>query len=104
VHYYLFCAFGLLVVVHVALHWSWVCAAAGRLVSAGPVAAGPVAAGKRRWYGIGFLTLTAVSLALFLLIARAQVSSSSSAYRGGHALGTHNARTAPTASTETTPR
>ena len=53
VHFWTSVALGVLLVVHVALHWSWVCLMVHRLL--GGTEAGQLGAGRRNAYGIGFL-------------------------------------------------
>ena len=52
-HFWTSVVLGILLVVHVALHWAWACATVQRMFG-GPQA-GQVAAGRRNAYGVGFL-------------------------------------------------
>ena len=53
VHFWTSVSLGVLLVIHVALHWSWVCLMVHRLL--GGTEAGQLGAGRRNAYGIGFL-------------------------------------------------
>ena len=53
VHFWASVALGVLLVLHVALHWAWVCTIVHRLL--GGTEAGQHGAGRRNAYGIGFL-------------------------------------------------
>jgi hypothetical protein len=52
-HFWVSVALGVLLVIHVALHWSWVCMTVRR--SLGGKDAGQLTAIKRNAYGVGFL-------------------------------------------------
>lgn len=53
VHFWAAVALGVLLVVHVALHWSWVCTMVQQVLRG--TAAGQPGVGKRNAYGVGFL-------------------------------------------------
>lgn len=55
VHFWASVTLGVLLVVHVALHWSWVCTMVQRLL--GGTDANGLGAGKRNAYGVGFLLI-----------------------------------------------
>lgn len=53
VHFWASVTLGALLVVHVALHWSWVCTMVGRLLRGAD--AGQLSGGRQNIYGVGFL-------------------------------------------------
>lgn len=59
VHFWISVALGVLLLVHVALHWSWVCTTLHRLLR-GAGNAGQLSAAKRNIYGIVFLAAVVV--------------------------------------------
>jgi len=61
-----------LLILHVALHWSWVCATIRRWV-VGPEAAGRSTAWARNAYGVAFVGLLVVLVGSFLWVAGAGV-------------------------------
>lgn len=68
VHFYFVIAFAALVMIHLVLHWSWICAASRRLASSHP-------RGKQRGIGLAIVlgTLTVFGPAVFLWSARSNV-------------------------------
>jgi len=86
VHFWAAVALGALFVVHVALHWSWVCATGRRLLLARP----NVGATTRRadnGYGIALLGLLVALLAAFVWIALANVETVQTAAGSLHGRG-----------------
>ncbi|NLX14166.1 MAG: DUF4405 domain-containing protein [Phycisphaerales bacterium] len=59
VHFWASVVLGVLLVVHVALHWSWVCTVSYRLLR-GAEAAGSPSPAKRNAYGVAFLVILIV--------------------------------------------
>lgn len=76
VHFWLAVALLLLALVHVALHWAWVCALVGRWVG-GSSPSGSAVTRSRQWlYGIGFLIVCCLLVGGFLWLARGQTERS----------------------------
>lgn len=71
VHFWASVALGVLLVVHVALHWSWVCAMVHRLLRGAD--ADPPSTGKRNAYGVGFLLIVVLVFGGFTLYATTAV-------------------------------
>lgn len=73
IHFWTAVVLGLLLLLHVALHWEWVCVTVGRLLQRGQektlVARAPV----RNVYGAGFLALIVAIIGGFLWVASANV-------------------------------
>ena len=76
VHFWASVALGVLLVVHVALHWSWVCTTVRR--SLGGKEVGQLGAAKRNAYGIGFLVALVVIFGGFVWYADTAVREASS--------------------------
>lgn len=57
-HFYVACGLGGLLVLHLALHWTWVCAVTQRLVT-GSASAGRTSPPRRSAYGVGVLVVLA---------------------------------------------
>ena len=72
VHWALSLALAAVIVIHVALHWSWVCTSVRRWLGRA-VAAGQTPAWARNLYGLEFLTATAAGVAGFVWVASASV-------------------------------
>lgn len=68
VHFWLVVGLGVLVVVHVALHWAWVCVAISRVF--GRRAA---LSRRRNWFGIAFLAVLVAGSWGLIVLARSQV-------------------------------
>ncbi|MBN1489042.1 MAG: DUF4405 domain-containing protein [Phycisphaerae bacterium] len=71
VHFLASVVLAVLLVVHVALHWSWVCATTHRLLGGKP--GGEAAAARHNAYGIGFLLALVVLFGGFTWYARSAV-------------------------------
>jgi len=69
IHFWLAVAIGVLLLVHVALHWAWVCGIVQRLVRRGEPGGTKATAWTRNLYGSGFLIATVAAFAAFLWIA-----------------------------------
>ena len=72
VHWALSLALAAVVLIHVALHWTWVCTSVRRWLGR-TVTAGRTPAWARNLYGLGFLTATAAGVAGFVWVASASV-------------------------------
>ncbi|MHC4444473.1 MAG: DUF4405 domain-containing protein [Planctomycetota bacterium] len=70
-HFWLAVALGILLILHVALHWRWVCATIGRLLL-GDKASGS-SSEKQNIYGIGFLAALIALLAGFVWLGFANI-------------------------------
>ena len=68
-HFALSVALGALLVLHIILHWAWVCSVASRLVGCELREDAPGLAERRHAYGAGFLAVVVVLLAAFLWVA-----------------------------------
>ena len=100
VHWWLALAGVGLLVVHVALHWTWVCALVRRWVwsaNGGPV--GRAAARRRLFAGVGLLAVAVAGLAGFVWYAQGSVQTgpgrdrpAARAFRGASASGARPAR------------
>lgn len=84
VHFWLACVGLGLVLVHVALHWSWVCTTLSRLVLR---RSGPGSAWRRNSMGAGVLVAVTASLLLFVLVAGRSVEPGRDDHRGGRGQG-----------------
>lgn len=90
-HFWLAVALVVLVLIHVALHWAWVCVTTRRLVSGRAEDSGDIPASARNICGIGFLVVVVAGLAVFLWTASSRVTEGGRAggerggyrYRGG---------------------
>jgi phosphotransferase system glucose/maltose/N-acetylglucosamine-specific IIC component len=72
VHFWLAVALLVLALVHVALHWAWVCALVARWLG-GASSGGSAVSHSRQWlYGVGFLIACCLLVTGFLWMARAQ--------------------------------
>jgi hypothetical protein len=76
VHFWSAVALGALLILHVALHWSWVCGTIRRLLLGPSTARGRGRSGFDNLYGIGFLAVLIGVFAVLLLVANANVVSS----------------------------
>jgi hypothetical protein len=91
IHFWLSVTLAGLVVVHVALHWTWVCAVVARWFRSQAGNASKLSAGRRTAYGGAFLLVVAALLFGSLWLAAANTSGSDDgfhrggrrAYRGG---------------------
>jgi hypothetical protein len=72
-HFWLAVSLGALLVVHVAMHWSWVCGLLRRRRSAPPGISRPVSHAARNVSGVSFLVLLAAGIAALVWIARNDV-------------------------------
>jgi hypothetical protein len=72
-HFWVAAVLGALLVVHVALHWSWICHFVRQWIHGREHARSPIKPWVRHLYGIGFLLLVAGCIAAFMLIARYNV-------------------------------
>jgi hypothetical protein len=89
VHFWSSVALGALLVLHVALHWAWVCGTIRRLVHGPSGARGGGRSGLDNLYGVAFLIVLAGFFAGFLLVADAGVVVSA------EAAGRHESEHAP---------
>lgn len=80
-HWWLAIAIGVLVVVHLALHWSWVCAAVGRLLTGRTP--DPSHAARRNVIGIAALAGVVGAFTLFIWIGQAATVRAADATQGG---------------------
>ncbi len=71
VHFWLAVALGVLLVLHVALHWSWICATTRRVVRRG--AGGPGRGPRDDLYGVAFLLALVVVFGGLLWVADASI-------------------------------
>lgn len=71
VHFWMSLTLVLLLVVHVGLHWSWVCETVRRAFN--PRAEGRLSNPVRHLYGAMFLAAVAIAIGVFFLVARAGV-------------------------------
>ena len=69
VHFWLSAAIGVLLLIHVALHWAWVCTSVQRIVRGGRSDAAKSSPRTRNLYGVGFLLAIIIAFAGFLWIA-----------------------------------
>ncbi len=72
VHFWLAVAVGALMVLHVALHWRWVCATIRHVLRRGDQA-GPAGPLRLNLYGVGFVAAVVLLIGGFLLVARMNV-------------------------------
>jgi hypothetical protein len=72
-HFWLALAMVFLVVVHVALHWSWVCTTCLRLVRPGACPSDDANRLRRNWVGFGLLMFLLVLFAVFVWLAQRNV-------------------------------
>lgn len=86
-HFWTAVALGALLLVHVALHWKWVCATVADIVKRGrdktPVMPGRI----RNLYGVGFLAVIAAIIGGFLWLAAAGVETSGGQHDRGSGRG-----------------
>lgn len=105
-HFWLAAGFVLLLAVHLALHWTWVCGTlrnlSGRRVdSHGRAGASgeqdaAVRVGRARhatWYGLSLLGVVAAALVIFVCVAIGQVEGTRSGERGGQGAGQRHGAT-----------
>lgn len=78
VHFWIACGIGALLLVHVALHWSWVCSIVRRWFAAADGPASSPRSGMVSLTGLAFLVVVAVAFGSFLKYASAQVESGKS--------------------------
>ncbi|MBP7748067.1 MAG: DUF4405 domain-containing protein [Phycisphaerae bacterium] len=90
VHFWLSVAMGVLFIVHVALHWTWVCAIVARWFPVAGASPGQASARRRSAYGAGFLVAVTALLFGFAWVAGAsatrptkQSEQGGRGYRGG---------------------
>jgi hypothetical protein len=76
VHFWSSVALGALLILHVALHWSWVCGTIRRLLHGPSTTRGRARSGLDNLYGIVFLAALAGVFAALLLVANANVIAS----------------------------
>ena len=69
VHFYLTLALGALLVLHIALHWTWVCSMTARLLRR----PAQIETRRRHAYGIALIVLCVAAFAAFVWLADAQV-------------------------------
>ncbi|MCL4222393.1 MAG: DUF4405 domain-containing protein [Phycisphaerales bacterium] len=72
IHFWCTVALAVLLVLHLYLHWSWVCVLTNRLMHPFRKVAPPTK-GKQRWAGVAVLIVLVGGLAGFTLAAKAQV-------------------------------
>ncbi len=72
-HFWLAVAAGVVLIVHVALHWPWVCGMVLRLCSRGPGAIQQTRPLRRNLAGVGLVALLILLFAGFVSIARTNV-------------------------------
>lgn len=72
IHFWLTVAMGVLLLLHLYLHWTWVCVLTSRLMHPFRKVA-PPAQGKRRWAGVAALLVLVGVLTGFTLTAKALV-------------------------------
>ncbi len=82
VHFWLAVAIGVLVAVHVALHWRWICATTRHWVRSNGVENGKLTGAALNLYGVGFVACLVVLVGGFFWVATASVVSTGGA-RGG---------------------
>lgn len=86
VHFWLAVAIGVLMVLHVALHWRWVCTIIREVFRHGEQA-GPVGSQKLNLYGVAFLAAVMLLIGGFLFVARMNVETGEGARsRSGQAV------------------
>lgn len=73
IHFYIACGLGVLLVVHVALHWTWVCALTRRIVTLRVASVGRTR-GRDAVYGIAFLGSVSALVGGLLWLAGANVA------------------------------
>ncbi len=66
VHFWLSVALGALFIVHVALHWTWVCTIVARWFRINVASPGPASLQRRSAYGVGFLLAVSAVIVGFL--------------------------------------
>ena len=76
VHFWLAVGIIALLIVHVALHWTWTCALVRRWVAPGDPSVTRRVSWRRHVYGVGLLASIALSLAAFTRFAQANVETS----------------------------
>ncbi|MFO0974223.1 MAG: DUF4405 domain-containing protein [Phycisphaerae bacterium] len=84
-HFWLAVSLLALVVVHVVLHWTWICTVVGRLsggAHAGPIRPRPVA---RNLGGVAFAILVVLAVAIFLSVAASGVVTAGGGRQAGRA-------------------
>jgi hypothetical protein len=74
-HFWIAVSLVVLLVIHMALHWTWVCALTQCWLRRGPEKPGRLSLGARSLYGIVFLLVLATLVAGFLWLASTQVVS-----------------------------
>jgi hypothetical protein len=84
-HFWLSVVLGVLVIAHVALHWTWVCMTTVRLFRPGAAPSAPGAAWRRNLAGGMALVALSVFLVGFVWLARANVGPGSGGGHGGGA-------------------
>jgi len=87
VHFWLAVGLGALVLVHLLLHWNWVCSVVGRWVRSSRAAVRPRSALRRNLVGSAVLLGTAVLVGGFVWVAQRAVVASErgGGFRGGRA-------------------
>jgi hypothetical protein len=71
-HFWMAVGLGALLVLHVALHWAWVCGTTRRLLRRG-AKGGQARSGWDNAYGVGFLVVLSGAIVGFVLLANASV-------------------------------
>ena len=95
IHFWLAVSIGALMLLHVALHWAWVCTLTRKWLLGSRAANGQLTPRARNLYGLGFLIVLVGALAAFMWIARNNVVAIRGERRGGaeqHAAGGHEIR------------
>jgi hypothetical protein len=69
IHFWLSVAMGALFIVHVALHWTWVCTVVARWFRIEGASSGQASPTRRSAYGVGFLLAVAGLLMGFVWVA-----------------------------------
>ena len=74
IHFYLYCVFSLLALVHVMLHWSWVCGVASSRISKWNQRPFHLDYGSQTIYGVGTLIVFLGFFGILYLIAALRAS------------------------------
>jgi len=83
VHFWTSLSLAVLLILHVALHWSWVCGTIRRLVHGPSLHRGRPGGGLDNLYGVAFFVILAAAFTAFLFLTKANVTQSPAA-AGAH--------------------